>query len=288
MKKGLIIALAAMLVLGLAGGVSAFDGNAGVFEYGWAGPGASVQVSGSFSDADPEAPCQAPREYTLGGNAGILNNTGETTGYVFQFGIGSTRGCKDKLTAWMTTDVGELCGDGGVSADLIWAQHDLSAEICQKCETTCPGGCPVDLYEATTSLWVEDGGVQSAHLTQGTNVEGPFTQFGHTTGQTLEASGYGGEDLGYGLVGYDGLSVIIDMSAERFVPDGNGWVLAEDHTMGIYLENAYFNVDEAFQGMTTKRSRMYGYFDGIICYSSLDGGSLGCYGSCPDILDDDD
>lgn len=259
MRKGLIIALAAVLVLGLSGIATAFVppdpiGNAGVFDYGWAGPGASVSISGSFSDSSEAAPCDSISGYALSGSAGIVNNTGANIAEMWIYGIGTG----SDLKGWMTTEVGPYCGDK-VQADLVYARQDLDTEVCQAFET-CPDGCPQERYEATTTMTVEDGFVDSALLQQGTGVIGPITGYATTSGQTLQASGFGGEDLGFGLQGFDGLSVIVDMTAKKSVLDeANGWDIEEDHTMGIYGEDVNFNIPIAYQGMTTDTSLMYGF-----------------------------
>lgn len=197
----------------------------------WGGGGAA----GCYED------CPTTRDYYLSSTAGIINGNGDM--YIDGFGWSGL--------GVMFTDV----GSGGVNGDLVFADQDLTATVCQDPDGS-PECCPVDTYDASSSVTVEGADDTSIYLQQGTGVYGPYTGW-FTTGQTLTTYGTADGDFD------------AHMTATRTYEDEESETQTETHTMGAYGTNIDFSISTAYQGMRSTDSHMYGIFANIMCYGDV-------------------
>jgi len=177
-------------------------------------------------DTCADGSCASTVSYLLSSSAGIVSGTGNS----WIYGSGGQ-------------GVGRMYTAVDASGDLLFANQDLEAEICQDCAD------PFDHYTASSSVKVEDGWMFT-FLGQGTGVTGPYTGYYPTTGQTLYTTGSAkGEFDAHLTATKDGAT----------------------RTMGAYGENINFNIGLAFQGMEHDNSKTYGYFNGNMNYGPWQG-----------------
>lgn len=247
MRKGLIIALAAVLVLGLSGVALAWTahdtgyvtdaGGGWASTINWAAGGAE----GCVPDDCPGCPWDL--KYDFSGQAGIIGVSGRGNTDIFGTGVAGS--------GYMDTEVWGPAGQNReVAASRVFINDTVEAYVCQPC-------CEIDLYRAKTSVNVEDG--QAYILDQ--QVSGMASNSGvvdpdPVTEQLLQTHGTAGNDLDG-----DGLSLTVRMDAEVWKKDcmdpSCQFVFQEDHTMGIIGESVDFNV-YAYQGMAHPCSNLYG------------------------------
>lgn len=249
MRKGLIIALAAVLVLGLSGVALAWTahdtgyvtdaGGGWASTINWAAGGAE----GCVPDDCPGCPWDL--KYDFSGQAGIIGVSGVGFTDIHGSGVAGSGSMNTEVTAWPGTTI-------PVAASRVFINDTVEAYVCQPC-------CEIDLYRAKTSVNVEDG--QAYILDQ--QVSGMASNSGvvdpnPVTEQLLQTHGTAGNDIDG-----DGLSLTVRMDAERWSMDcmDGVFVFQEDHTMGVIGESVDFNV-AAYQGMAHECSNLYGALGG--------------------------
>jgi len=285
MKKGLIIALAALLVLGLSSIAMAWTIDS--LTYLDSNPATGERVSGRVDLSAGVTGCEpfcggdfgVTLDYDLRSVGVIENINGQGVinigGDDEKFGGQDIYGSGGPSVGAVTVNIYGPSPSWDVTADRIAAAQVLTAVVCQ---TDC---CEVDKYVASSSANIEDGH-GSMILHQGTGVPGPYTGYYQTSGQTLGVAGEAGYDIDDGLDAINGMPVAFDahMTATQFVEnDQGGFDLVETHTMGVYGENVEFNID-MYQGMTSTTSVVYGVLfpdpgccdiDGVLWYGPWEG-----------------
>lgn len=251
MRKGLIIALAAVLVLGLNGialAWSALDtGTAVVTVPGeWASVESRAAGGAAGCDNDTCAGCPWDLNYGFTGNAGIINVSG--TGHTVVNGSGAVG------SGGMYTQVYGDAGANEAKAMRVFTNDTVNAYVCQPC-------CEIDLFTASTSLNVEDGQAYFLDYQVSGRPSNPAVgkcAGGDTTEQYVQTHGTAGYDIDG-----DGEAFRLTMKATRSeatcMQPGCPLVFQESHTMGLFGENVDFNVPEAYQGMCHEESKAYGF-----------------------------
>jgi len=248
MRKGLIIALAVVLVLGLSGAALAWETHftGDVNDGGVGGASGTISAHGWVSGCDLDGceSCPWTLEYDFQSTATIVDTVGRSRSF-----INGSGGVGD---GWMDTEVrGQPAGSEANAAGLF-ASQKVEAYVCQPC-------CEIDYYKATTQVNVEDGSAyikeqQVTGLPSLAGIVDPCAT--DVTEQTLVTYGTAGNDLDG-----DGLSLLVRMDAEKWVKDCMSpscqFNFVEDHTMGIIGESVEFDV-YAYQGMASECSNLYG------------------------------